>query len=95
MLTYTIQLQSNGRILWQAIIPAWQAALCGDYYEGVPYAPSPREVLQRLPYRYRKAFDRAIGWWQTTPAGRPVPLRCDLKGLRGKTLGTLYATPNF
>jgi hypothetical protein len=95
MLTYTIQLQANGIIKWQATIPAHVAGLVGDYHQGIPYAPSPREVLERLPYRYRKAFNRAIGWWRTGHSSRPLPLKCDLKGFNGKDLGTLFATPNF
>jgi hypothetical protein len=96
MPTYNIQLNANGVVRFKAVVPAVEAGLVGDYHDHKPYQPDSRAVFERLPFKYRKAFKRALGWWQdNSMSGRSLPLKCDLVTLKGKPLGTLYATPNW
>ena len=95
-LSYTVQLNAHGVVRFKATVPAKEAGLVGDYHNGTPYQPLNSEVRQALPYAYRKAFDRAMKWWHVhTMSGRRMPLKCDLWTLRGKPMGTLFATPNW
>lgn len=96
MLTYSIQLNSGGVVRFKAQVPAVEAHIVGDYHNHKPYQPDTRAIHDRLPFKYRKALNRALGWWQEkSMSGRAMPLKCDLVTLRGKPLGTLYATPNW
>jgi len=95
-LTYNVQLNANGVIRFRATVDAKEAGIVGDYLNGVPYQPDNAQVIAAIPYRYRKAFQRALKWWQTdSMSGRSLPLMCRLETLRGKPMGTLYATPNW
>ena len=95
-LRFNVQLNAYGAVRVRAQAPAVEAGVVGDWYQGKPYQPDPVVVRATLPYRYRKAFDRALKWWQTdSMSGRAMPLKCDLVTLRGKPLGTLFATPDW
>lgn len=95
MLTYSIQL-NDGIIRFKTIVPAMESGIVGDYHNSKPYQPDYSAVLSSLPFRYRKAFIRAQKWWQDkNMSGRLLPLKCDLYTLKGKPMGTLYATPNW
>lgn len=96
-LTFNVQLNADGCIRWKAVVPAHEAGLVGDWFKGKPYQPKRDEVRDRLPYKYRKAFDRAMTWWQEqSMSGRYMPLKCDLYTLKGrKPMGSLFATPNW
>lgn len=96
MLQFNVQLNADGVVRFKAVVPAVEAGLVGDWFEGKPYQPDERAVFERLPYRYRKAFTRAMKWWQTeSMSGRSMPLKCELKTLRGKPMGSLFATPDW
>ena len=96
MLTFNIQLQRNGSLYCKFTVPAREAGLVGGWYQGKPYKPDPVEVRAMLPYQYRKAFDRALAWWQSdSMSGWAMPLKCDLVSLKGAPMGTLFATPNW
>lgn len=95
-LTFNVQLNRHGGIVCKAEVPAHEAGIVGDWYEGKPYQPSRAEVRAAIPFQYRAAFDRSIGWWQeSTMSGRLMPLKMDLLSLKRQPLGTLYATPNW
>ena len=94
-LTFEIQL-NDGVVRWKAIVPALESGLVGCYSDGKPYEPNDEAILERLPFKYRKAFRRASKWWQESDqSGRFMPLKCELTTLRGKPLGTLWATPDW
>mgnify|MGYP005821884279 CR=1 FL=1 len=96
MLTYTIHLNAHGGVRFKTTVPAKESGLVGDYHNGVPYQPDNSEVRLGLPYRYRKAFDRALKWWhESSMSGRSLPLKCDLYTSKGAPMGTLYATPDW
>lgn len=95
-LTFSVQLNAHGVVVCKAQVKAVAAGLVGDWFEGKPYQPNTDDVAACLPYRYRKAFKRALKWWQTeSMSGRSMPLKCDLTTLRGKPMGTLFATPEW
>lgn len=95
-LTFNVQLNANGVIRVKTTVPACEAGIVGDWYRGKPYQPVNEDVRAALPYHCRKAFDRALTWWQeSTMSGRCMPLKCELYTLKRKPLGTLYATPNW
>lgn len=96
-LQYNVQLNAHGVIRFKATVPAREAGIVGDYHNGVPYQPDNDAVRKVLPYRYRKAFDRTLKWWQTeSMSGRSLPLKCELHTARDhKPMGTLFATPDW
>lgn len=95
-LSFNVQLNSHGVMRFKTIVPAVEAGIVGDWFNGKPYQPNTSDVESALPFHYRKAFRRALKWWQTdSMSGRLMPLKCDLVTLRGKPMGTLFATPNW
>lgn len=91
---FDIQLHAHGVKRCGFLVAGIEAGLVGDYYNGKPYQPDTTAVHDMLPYQYRKAFDRALKWWQdSSMSGRVLPLKCELKTLKGKPMGTLFATP--
>ncbi len=95
-LTFSVQFNRHGVIRSKAVVPAIEAGIVGDWFGGKPYQPSTVAVREVLPHPYRKAFDRALKWWLTeSMSGRAMPLMCDLRDLKGKPMGTLFATPNW
>ncbi|MGV1835244.1 hypothetical protein ACQZ6C_10820 [Rhizobium rhizogenes] len=95
-LTFNIQLNANGVIRFKCQAAAKEAGMVGVWFNGKPYQPDTKYVHDCLPFQYRKAFNRALKWWQTeSMSGRSMPLMCNLTSLRGKPMGTLYATPNW
>lgn len=95
-LTYSIQINADGIIRFKATVPATECGIVGDYYEGKPYQPDMDSVLNVLPYRYRKAFIRSMNWWQSNDmSGRNMPLMRNLHTVKGKPIGTIFATPNW
>ena len=96
MLTYSIQLNRGGLARFQFTVPAKEAGIVGDYKDGKPYQPDFGTVFENLPTKYRKAFARAMTWWQHDGiSGRNVPLMCVLYSAKGENMGTLFATPNW
>lgn len=94
--TFSVQLNAQGSIRWRAVVTAIETGICGDYYKGTPYQPSDKEIHDRLPTKYRKAFDRALKWCQeNSMSGRNIPQKCDLTTLKGKPMGTLFVLPNW
>ena len=94
MPSYCIQLQRNNAIIWNAIVPAIPASgLIGDSRNGQLLTPSDKDILCRLPTRYRKAFTRAQKWWQEQNTW--TPLLCNLYSTKGSPMGTLFAIPQF
>ncbi|WP_316227726.1 hypothetical protein [Bradyrhizobium sp. SZCCHNR3015] len=60
MVTFRI----NGEGFKGCTVPGTEAGLVGCYDGGIPYRPNNEAVRAALPYRWRKAFDRAGGaWW--------------------------------
>ena len=94
-LSYSVQLHRNGAVVFCATVPAREAGLVGDYHNGKPHQPDNAALRAAIPFRYRKAFDRTMTWWQTTPSGRNVPLKCTLRSVKGCALGELFATPQW
>lgn len=95
-LTYSIQLNRDGVVKFQAIVPALESGIVGDYHNHKPYQPDSRAIFERLPWSYRKAFERALKWWrEETYSGHSVPLMCELRSTKGESMGTLFATPNW
>lgn len=95
-LRFSVQLNSHGVMRFKTDVPAVPAGIVGDWFEGKPYQPDSAQVESVLPYAYRKAFRRTLKWWQSdSMSGRSMPLKCDLYTLRGKPMGTLFATPNW
>jgi len=94
-LTYSLTFHQNGVIRLAVTVPAQRAYAIGDYHLGQAYEPPSALVKEALPFAYRKAFDRAVKWWREKGSSRVMPSKCDLVSLKGKPLGTLYATSNF
>lgn len=95
-LTYNLTINANGRTIFSCeSIPAVESGIVGDYFAGKPYQPSEAAVTAALPYRYRKAFARALKWWETSGSSRRVPLMCRLESTRGANMGTMLVTPNW
>lgn len=94
-LTFNITLQRHGEDVMTATVPAHEAGIVGDWYQGKPYQPKAEEVRAAIPFHYRPAFSRRMEWWETTDSGRKIPLKCELRNLKNQLIGTLYATPNW
>ena len=75
-------------------MPATEAAICGYWEDGKPWAPSREAVRAALPWFYREAFDRAGNFWFGDNPGEEQPLtaHCALYSSKGKYLNTIYAT---
>lgn len=96
MLSYDITLHRYGVIWRKFTVPAKEAALVGDWFNGNPYQPDVEEVISKLPQNYTKAIRRARSWWQTASmSGRDIPLKMELYSVTHYSMGTLYATPNW
>jgi hypothetical protein len=95
-LEYIVTLHREGQAVWRARVPAKQCGLVGDYHNGLPYQPDADALTKALPHSHKKAFERALGWWQTHfPGSRPVPLKCELTSTKGYGIGVLFATPDW
>ncbi len=74
---FDIKLHRHGVIYDQFTVKARKAGLVGIYHDGAPYLPDDSQVLRGLPYRFRRAFDRAgPSWW--ADMGLSDVVRCDL-----------------
>ena len=93
--TYSLTFHQNGVKRFAVTVLAQPAYAIGDYHLGQAYEPPSALVREVLPFAYRKAFDRAVKWWREKGSSRVMPSKCYLVSLKGKPLGTLYATPNF
>lgn len=70
-------------------------------YEGKHLVPDYAAIRDAIPHYHRKAFDRAAMWFfpvtlHSALSGIPDRMNAaslDLSDVRGKPLGTLYATP--
>ncbi len=70
-------------------VPAVHAGLVGFYDAGIPYRPDNDAVRAALPYRWRKAFDRADSAWWFNEAGTTATAK--IHTARGRYLTTIYA----
>lgn len=70
-------------------VPATPAVLVGWYDRGELWRPDPVAVRAALPYRWRKAFDRAGSFWYDN-ANKRAPYVV-LRDHRGRPMLTLYA----
>ena len=65
--SFEIELNRWGVIQWRGNVNARPAALHGIYRllngRRVVLLPDDDQLRDALPYRYKKAFDRAIHWW--------------------------------
>ena len=66
--------------------------MVGHYVDGKCLTPDGAAVRAALPYRYRKAFDRAGGRWRYNKHP-PAPGYLKLIGSRGQWLNNVYAIP--
>ena len=73
------------------VVHAVERGLTGVYRDGVPYGPNLTEVRECLPYRFRKAFDRANGTWWFVSGEEEKASYTTLRDRRGKYLATIYA----
>ncbi len=85
MITFRI----NGAGFKGCTAPATEAGLVGFYDGGVPYHPNNEAVRAALPYRWRKAFDRADSAWWFNEAGTTATAK--IHTARGRYLTTRYA----
>jgi hypothetical protein len=81
---------SNGRALK---VPAVKAVLAGHWRERELVTPSLPDTRAALPYRWRKAFDRAGSFWFDA-RDQAAPATMTLRNRRGGYLATLYAHPD-
>lgn len=94
-LTFNLVLQRHGVDLKTGDVDAQEAGIVGDWFEGKPYKPHPSDVLRFLPAQFWGAFNRNPQWWETRDGTRKIPLKCELRNLAGKLIGTIYAIPNW
>ena len=94
-LSYTVSLHVEGREVFTCKVPVREVGLIGDYHNGIPYQPDNAATEAALPYRYRKAFSRAIKWWHATTSTGHSVMTCEIHTLRGRSMGRLIATPNW
>lgn len=70
-------------------VPSKEAGIVGFYHDGKPYRPDSDAIRALLPFRWRKAFDRAgVFWWNNSV---PKQAYVVLRGRSGKYLTTIYA----
>ena len=67
-------------------VPAVEAGLVGDYVDGTPYAPCKESLVANMPFRFRKAMERATLWYRESTK----QFCATLYGSRGAYLGTVY-----
>ena len=91
---FEIELHRGGAIQWRGSCDAVPAACHGIYriLNGATHVllPDDAQLRDALPYRYRKAFDRAIHWWIDKNQYSDVT-RTDLRDCRGFPMGTIIA----
>lgn len=91
---FEIELHRGGAIQWRGSCDAVPAACHGIYriLNGATHVllPDDDQLRDALPYRYRKAFDRAIHWWIDKNQYSDVT-RTDLTDCRGFPMGTIIA----
>lgn len=97
-----IQFNVNGSGFKGFTVAARPAMLAGVYHAGEIYAADESAIRDRLPFRWRKAWDRAgATWW---PKSACLPALCNdvadnerpqgyrtLRDRRGRYLTTVYA----
>lgn len=84
-----LQFDITGEDIKGFAVDSVEAGMIGCYRDGKPYRPNNEAVRAALPYRYRRAFDRAHGAWWFNGDSAHVALR----GYRGNYMVTLYANP--
>lgn len=67
--------------------------LCAYWHGGKNYKPCTDEARQALPYRWRKAFDRATLWTREDSARRFQCIFATLNDRKGRYLATVYFQP--
>jgi hypothetical protein len=87
------QLMTGSRIrgFGKPVVKAAERGLTGVYREGKPYGPDMSAVRECLPFRFRKAFDRAGGTWWFISGEEERASYVTLRDRRGKYLATIYA----
>ena len=89
---FTLLLSNHIASFGKPRVPAVDTGgMVGHYVDGKCLTPDAAAVRAALPYRYRKAFDRAGGcfWFNAHDNWAPSCLR--LIGSRGQWLNTVYA----
>lgn len=92
---FFVHLVREGETVWFGECDTERAALCGIYRvingKSECLLPDSETLRAALPYRYRKAFDRATLWW--TQEYTDV-IRMDLRDYQGFPMGSLFAQLN-
>ena len=86
-----------GNPKWIADVRSIEAMLVGYYDENsiprdensIPRAPDPQEVMNALPWCYRRAYATASNFWFCDNGNAT----CHLYGARHRYLGAIWATP--
>lgn len=88
MLTYCV-LWGHGR----AFVPAKaHGGIIGHWVNGELFMPDKEALREALPYHWRKAYDRALGFWIDKDSGSG---HMALYSLRGAPIATLYINPPY
>jgi hypothetical protein len=86
---YRIELHRHGVLIDSFTVSARERGIVGNWYNGKPYGPNESQVMQGLPYAYRKAFERGTGFWCTNLSDVQ---RADMNRKRdGAAMGSLFA----
>ena len=91
---FTLHLSNSVAGFGKPRVPAIDTGgMVGHYVDGKCLTPDGAAVRAALPYRYRKAFDRAgeCFWFHAHDNSAPSYLR--LIGSRGQWLNNVYAIP--
>jgi hypothetical protein len=87
---FHIELHSHGVKRDTLTVGASKAYTSGAWHDGWPWVPRHEHMAKGLPYRYRRAFERAPIWWSRNGDGCDV-LRCDLRRWDGAPMGSIFA----
>lgn len=89
---FHVELHRGGSIFDRFTVAARKAAVAGAWRGDWPYLPAIDQVMQGLPYRYRRAFERCGPLWWTQRDGLSDTVRCDLYRKRdGAPMGSIFA----
>lgn len=86
---FIVEFHTNGLLREKWTVAAYKAYAAGIWDGEWPYLPAHAQVIEGLPYQYRKAFERGALWWGTQACD---VVRCDLYRARDNApIGTLFA----
>ena len=70
-------------------VPAIKQGLYGVYFNGAPYVPCVATLIEKAPYRFKKAIERATGFWSSNVSDI---MRLDLNRARDfAPMGAIHA----